>query len=296
MMRGGNGRVGLPAIACLLGALAAGGPGGAGAAERQVVGTFRVTGTVESALEPNVWRPLSHGAAVEGAYVRTGPKGSAAVLELTNGDLIGVADNSVIQIGRGEPLHIRVEQGSAAYRLRPASGTAIETPRGIVRAPLAQGASTGAQMGEGVVKLDGETVTVQGYRGTSELVATDGQVTTITSGQLATLDADSPVTTIAEASTIPGASAGASKGDAKKGGAFDWFPSIMGLSPGQSAALVGGVVVAGAGAGIAAGVSGGGDGSDDSASGQGSPFRSRCGNPPCGPPCPNPPCPPRGRR
>jgi hypothetical protein len=207
--------------------------------------------------------------------VRTGPKGSAAVLELTNGDLIGVAENSTIQIGTGEPLRVRLDKGHAAYRLRPESGTVIETARGTVRAPLAQGASTGSQLGEGVVMLDGGTTTVHGYRGTSELVAKDGQVTTIRSGQVATLDAESP-TVVADSSATAGAGAGAAMPEAaaEGGGAFDWFPSIAGLSPGASAAVVGGVAVAGAGAGIAAGASSGGGGGSSEV-GQGSPFKGK---------------------
>jgi hypothetical protein len=297
MMVGGQGTVRV--IACLLGALTAGGAAWAAeAVQRRVVGRLRVTGKVESALEPNVWRPLARGAAVEGMYVRTGPKGSAAVLELASGDLIGIAENSLIQIGTGQPVRVHLVQGHTAYRLRPEGGTVIETPRGTLRAPVTQAAaSTAAEMGEGVVKLDGGTTTVHGYRGTAELVAKDGQVTTIRSGQVTRLDAESETITVADADTTAGVGAGLPETAAKEGGgAFDWFPSILGLSPGASAALVGGVAVAGAGAGIAAGVSSGGDDSDGGAVGQGSPFRSRCGNPPCGPPCPDPPCPPRGRR
>lgn len=272
MMGGRRGRRAL-AIVCLVGALAAG--AASRAVQRRVVGTLRVTGTVESAIEPNVWRPLTPGAAVEGMSVRTGPKGSAAVLELTNGDLIGVAENSTIQIGAGEPLRVQLEKGHVAYRLRPESGTVIETPRGTVRAPLAQGASTGSpQMGEGVVMLADGTTTVHGYRGTSELVAKDGQVTTIKSGQVATLEGDAPATTVADAGATAGAGAALPQAAAESGGAFDWFPSILGLSPGASAAVVGGVAVAGAGAGVAAGVSSGG-GSSSSGVGQGSPFKNR---------------------
>jgi hypothetical protein len=248
------------AIACLVLAL---GQQAAAAAERRVVGTLRVAGKVESALEPDGWRPLAAGAAVEGMSVRTGPKGSAAVLELSNGDLIGVAETSTIQVGTGEPLRLRLEEGHAAYRLQPGSKTVIETPRGTIRAPGADQ----AQAGEGVVMLDQGTTSVQGHRGVSELVANDGQVTTVQPGQVATLDADESGATVAGAGRTAGAGA-------EQGGTFDWFPSILGLSPGASAALVGGVVVAGAGAGIAAGVSGGG-GDDSDGADQGSPFKPK---------------------
>lgn len=263
--------------AVAMAALTAGTATWASSVQRRVIGTLRVTGTVESALAPDEWRPLAPGAAVEGMSVRTGPKGSAAVLELTNGDLIGVAENSTVQIGSGEPMRIQLEKGHAAYRLRPESGTVIETPRGTVRAPVTQGAATGSQMGEGVVMLDDGMTTVHGYRGTTELVAKDGQVTTVKSGQVATLDPEAPMV-LADSSATAGAGAEpASTAAAESGGAFDWFPSIAGLSPGASAAVVGGVVVAGAGAGIAAGVSSGGGG-DSSEVGQGSPYKGKKGN------------------
>lgn len=276
MMGGARGRR-ATAVAGVVGALVMGTATWASAVQRRVVGTLRVTGTVESALEPDVWRPLAPGAAVEGMAIRTGPKGSAAVLELTNGDLIGVAENSSIEIGTGDPLHVRLDKGHAAYRLRPESGTVIETPRGTLRAPVAQGAATGSQLGEGVVMLDDGATTVHGYRGTSELVAKNGQVTTVRSGQVATLDVEQS-TMLAEANATSGAGAMPTETAAtESGGAFDWFPSIAGLSPGASAALVGGVAVAGAGAGIAAGVSSGGGGSSSEV-GQGSPFRGHKGN------------------
>jgi hypothetical protein len=108
------------------------------------------------------------------------------------------------------------------------------------------------------------------------LVAKDGQVTTVKSGQVATLDADAPLG-MADSSATAGAGAALPEtAAAESSGAFDWFPSIAGLSPGASAAVVGGVAVAGAGAGIAAGVSSGGDG-DSSEVGQGSPFRGHKG-------------------
>lgn len=272
MMGGDRGARSAPAMACLVAALTLGAVEQAAAAQRRVVGTLRVTGKVESAVDPGAWRPLAPGAAVEGMQVRTGPKGSAAVLELANGDLIGVAENSTIEIGSGEPLHIRLERGHAAYRLRPESGTVIETPRGTLRAPLAQGRPAASQTGEGVVMLDDGITTVHGYRGTSELVAKDGQVTTVESGQVATLDAEASPPTVADAGATAGAGAELPKDEE---GTFGWFPSILGLSPAASAALVGGVVVAGAGAGVAAGVSGGGSDHDSASVGQGSPFKPK---------------------
>jgi hypothetical protein len=266
MMRGRRWRLGA-VIGCALVALAV----LTTAAQRRVVGTVRTVGTVEGALPPNGWQPLTSGAAVEGMSVRTGGTGSAAVLELSNGDLIGITEHSSIQIGDGSPPRVRLEEGRAAYRLRAASPTVIETPQGALRALPTEPASTGGQLAEGTIAIADGTTTVLGHRGSADVVGADGQVVPVKAGQQATLAAPDQPITVAD-TTMADAGTGAVEGG--RGSVFDRFPSILGLSPKASAALVGGAVVAGAGAGIGVGVSqGGGDGDDGV--GQGSPFKPK---------------------
>jgi hypothetical protein len=272
-------------IGCALGALAAGTPAAHAEepAQRVVLGTLRVSGSVESTIDVDAWRPTTGGAVVEAMAVRTGGEGSVAVAQMTNGDLIGLAANSLARFEAGS---VYAEKGKIAFRLRPGSSLEVTTPRGVIRAPGAQPVATGGQLREGMITVTDEGTTVQGYRGTSEMTGPDGEVILVETGQIVTFAADSGSAKVRQ---VKSGDPGGAKDEG--GGYFGWFPSILGLTPTESAALVGiGVGLAGgaAGASVAAtsgdddgdgndpsNAGGGGDGGGGDAGGGGSPFRTR---------------------
>jgi hypothetical protein len=247
-------------------------------AQRDVLGSLRVTGAVESTLDVEAWHTTTGGAVVAGMAVRTVGEGSVAVAQMSNGDLIGLAANSRARFEAGI---VYAEQGKVAFRLRPGSTLEVATPRGVVRAPGAQLVATGGSLREGMVTVTDEGTSVQGYRGTSEMTGPDGEVILIEAGQVASFAEDANAAKVHKAATLEPAD------PKKEGGYLDWFPSILGLTPTESAALLGigvGIAGAGAAAGVVASDSGSDDDSDASASGgggggaggggDGSPFRT----------------------
>lgn len=224
----GTGRIALAQIALIAAGLLSAAPE-LTAAERRTIGTARVAGNVESMVRPGTWRPMTGGAVVEGMGIRTGAKDTGAVLELANGDMIGLAESSEVTIAPGRPLAVRVLAGRVAYRLRAGSTTVLETTRGSVRAPAVRQVSSGNPVREGVVAYGDDTMTVQGYRGVTEIVAPNGHAATVAAGQIGTLAplADAPKVQLAAATAHPPQAPAKA---AKPAGGFDWFPSFLGLS------------------------------------------------------------------
>jgi hypothetical protein len=244
---------------------------GAGAARaesgRRLLGTVQITGDVEAALPDGPWRPLTGGAAVAGMRIRTAARG-VAVVQLANGDVVGLAESSSCELGDAVPVRIRLLGGRLALRLAPLSALMVEAGAAQVRPPATSPVALGSQR-EALVTLDAGTVVVRPYRGSFEVAGPgDGSATQVAAGQQATLapQAAAPIITAAAASesTV--------KGNAEEGGVL----AALGLSP-LAAGLIGGgaVVVGGAigGAAAAGAFSSDGDDSDGGGGAQGSPFR-----------------------
>jgi hypothetical protein len=269
------------AAAAALVALVMGGSRVAAAAQpgRRVLGTVRIAGSVEGSLEPDRWMPLFGGAVVEGLSIRTGEK-AGAVLQLSNGDLIGLTEGTTARVGTGTPLHVSLEGGKIAFRLQPGSTTVLDTPQGAARLPSAQPASTGGGQYEALLEYSGGSTSLQSYRGNFELVGSGDIATPVESGQRATLAANSttPTIVLADSSGTPPGVGDSDDSNQKKGG--DATSSLpFGLSP-LWATVIGVAVLGGIGGGIAAAASGGGGGSSSSSDvgggggNQGSPFRA----------------------
>src|SRR4051812_8453573 len=99
---------------------------GAAPSGRGVLGGGGIGGSVEGSLEKDRWMPLFGGAVVEGLAIRTGEK-AGAVLQLSNGDLIGLTEGTTARVGRGSPLHVRLDSGKIAFRLQAGSTTVLDT-------------------------------------------------------------------------------------------------------------------------------------------------------------------------
>lgn len=273
-------------FAAVVAALSVGGSRVADAAQsgRKVLGTVRIAGAVEGSLETDRWMPLFGGAVVEGLSIRTGEK-AGAVLQLSNGDLIGLTESTTARVGSGTPLHVRLESGKIAFRLQAGSTTVLDTPQGAARLSPTRPASTGSVQYEALIEYTGGTTTLQAYRGDFELVGAGDIATPVESGQRATLAANSstPTIVLADASssgTPPAVGESDDTGQKKAGAGASESSLPFGLSP-LWATVIGVGALAAIGGGIAAGVSGGGGGGDsnDAAVGggggnQGSPFRA----------------------
>lgn len=147
---------------------------------------------------PGTWHPMTGGAVVQGMGIRTGARDAGAVLELANGDMIGLAESTEVVVAEGTPLAVRARAGRVAYRLRAGSTTRIETPHGALRLPLTanEDSSVGAA-GEGVVRWSDGTMTVESYRGRSEIVGPDGRATPLAAGEVGTLGPEADVPLVA---------------------------------------------------------------------------------------------------
>ena len=270
-------------FAAVVAALSVGGSRVADAAQsgRKVLGTVRIAGSVEGSLETNRWMPLFGGAVVEGLSIRTGEK-AGAVLQLSNGDLIGLTEGTTARVGSGSPLHVRLESGKIAFRLQAGSTTVLDTPQGAARLPPTQPASTGGTQYEALIEYSGGTTSLQAYRGDFELVAAGDIATPVESGQRATLAPNSTTPTIvladASSSGTPPAVGDSDDSNQRKAGAAE-SSLPFGLSP-LWATVIGVGALAAIGGGVAAGVAGGGGGSSNNAAvgggggNQGSPFRA----------------------
>ena len=244
---------------------------------RRVLGRVQVAGTTLQALEPGAWEPLSAGAVIEGSAIRTGADGTA-VVELPNGDLLGLGDQSTLRVGTGSPLRVALEEGKLAVRLRRGSAMAVEIPGGLVRE--ARTSPTATAPHEVLVTVANDTAHVQTYRGSVEILGNGGVVTRVNAGQVATLDpAASAPTIVAAASTLSVAADANDKAGGKKKKKRGAFSLPFGLSP-MWASIIAGTVVVGGGVGAGLALSGGSSGSSggnargQGGRGSGSPFRT----------------------
>ncbi len=233
---------------------------------KRLLGTVRATGQVESALPGQDWRPLTGGAVIEGMRLRTGADGMA-VVQLSDGDVLGLAEASTCELPVGGDGHVRLIDGRLALRLRAESGLVVDAAAASVRPPAVNPVALGQR--EALVTLDRGTATVRPYHGTFEVSGPGEGVIQVAAGQEATVapQAKSPV--VAAATTPPDT-------DAKKAAEGGGVLAALGIPPtiaeiiGGGAAVVGGAV---GGAAAAGAFSGGDGGSTDTGGAQGSPFR-----------------------
>ena len=262
--------VGIVAAAAVVGVgLGLGLGAGATGAEtkRTLLGTIRSSGAVEAGLPGQDWRPLTGGALVEGMRIRTAAKDSAAVLTLASGDVLGLAEGTVCEVGTSRPVRVRLLEGKLALRLRADSPLVVDAGAASVRAPAATPAATGATR-EALLTLRDGTAVLATYRGAFELTGTgDGTPVQVAAGQQATVLPQGGAPAVSSAPSGKAAAAGAAGG----GGAL----AALGISETTAAVIGGGVAVVGGlgGAAAAGAFSGDGDSGDDTGGAQGSPFR-----------------------
>jgi len=240
---------------------------------KQLLGTVRATGAVEAGLPGGPWRPLTGGAVVEGMRLRTGADG-VAVVQLSDGDVLGLAESSSCELPGAGQTHVRVLQGRLAVRLRAESALVVDAAESSVRPPATTPVSTSQR--EALVTLDQGTVLVRPYRGSFEVAtAADGSAVQVAPGQQATLapQAKTPIVVAADTTGAPGKEKAASHKAEEGGGVL----AALGISPAVAEAIGGGAVVVGGAVGGAAAAgafsSGGGDSSNSGGGAQGSPFR-----------------------
>src|SRR5437868_14123154 len=96
---------------------------------KRLLGTVRATGAVEAALPGGPWRPLTGGAVVEGMRLRAGADG-VAVVQLSDGDVLGLTESSTCELpAEGQP-HVRLIDGRLAVRLRAESALVVDAAAG----------------------------------------------------------------------------------------------------------------------------------------------------------------------
>lgn len=253
--------------ACVMGL----GTGRAGAEAKRLLGTVRVTGPVEAALPGEAMRPFTGGAAVDGMQIKTGA-GGVAVVQLSDGDVLGLAESSTLELSNGNSGRVRLLDGRLALRLRSESALEIDAAAATVRPPAVSPVAVGQR--EALVSVTEGTALVRPYRGAFEMAGPDeGTITQVQAGQQATLapQAEAPVVVAAAAGT---SSLKADASTAAKAGGGGLL-ATLGLSPTMATILgTGAAAVVGVGGAAAAGAfSSDGDGSDGGGGAQGSPFR-----------------------
>ena len=241
----------------------------AGAEAKRLLGTVRVTGPVEAALPGEAWHPLTGGAAVEGMRIRTGAQG-VAVVQLSNGDVLGVAESSSCELGAA--ARVRLLDGRLALRLQPDSGLVVDAAAATIRGPAVSPVAAGLR--EAMIGLSEGTLLVRPYRGGLEIGGpAEGVVTQVAAGQQAVLAPQAKAPTVTLASATPGVAPELQTGGQAAGGGF---LASLGLSStaamliGSGVAVVGGAV---GGAAASGAFSTGGSGTSGGGGAQGSPFR-----------------------
>jgi hypothetical protein len=203
---------------------------------------------------------------MERTELRTGEDG-AAVVELTHGEVLGLAERSALTLGAVAPGTVRLGAGRLTLHLPRGAAFVVTVPQGVVRVDEAD-----AQR-EALVTVAETSSELRVYRGRFAVAAPGHEPVTVEEGGVATLSADAPPRVAAAEAVGPASEADAVAPPARAG-----LRGALGLSP-LGALLAGGGAVAvagGVGAAAAAGAfsTGDGDEADDGPAGnQGSPFR-----------------------
>jgi len=228
---------------------------------RSVLGTVRVTGQVQTAIKDSPWRPLTGGALVDGMAITTAEQ-STALLQLSNGDVVALADNTTCTVeGPSSRPRVRLQRGRLSVHLLTDSPTTIETPRTVVRASEFGPAATSGRH-EALLAVASGTTVVEAHSGGFELVGPGNNVSQLEAGQVATLSATADEPTITQVAAGERGEAVTTAAPAEEEGwkgPFGWGPWTTGL-------VATGIVAAGVGIGVGVSSGGGGDG--------GSPFRT----------------------
>jgi hypothetical protein len=165
------------------------GVGRAQAPRRDTMGMLRATGEVDVSLDGSTWEPSTGGPIVEGAIIRTGLGGSVT-LELQAGDVVGLGEGAVLALETAIPPKLRLDAGHARIHLQPSSVTAIDTPAGIVRTPLAT--SGAGPRREAAVIVSGYETSVHAVHGDLDVLQHGSGMVELEPGQVATFTYGNP--------------------------------------------------------------------------------------------------------
>jgi hypothetical protein len=146
------------------------------------------------------WTPSTGGPIDEGSSIRTGV-GGAATLDLQGGDVVLLGEGAILRLEPAIPPTLRLDDGHARIHLQPTSVTAVDTPAGRVRVPLAT-TGAGPRREAAIIVSDYET-SVYAVRGDLDVLQQPSGMVELEPGQVATFAAGDPTPEIATVAGTP---------------------------------------------------------------------------------------------